>query len=39
MLELILVGVTCIASTCIGLYWGVLIGTNQISWLKTTRRK
>ncbi len=39
MLELILVGVTCIASTCVGLYLGVLIGTNQISWLKTTRRK
>jgi hypothetical protein len=38
-MDLIVIGVTCIASTCIGLYWGVLIGTNQISWLKTTRRK
>ena len=38
-IDILVIVVTCIASTCLGLYWGVLIGTNQISWIKTTRRK
>lgn len=38
-MDLLVIAVTCIASTCLGLYWGVLIGTGQVSWIKVTRRK
>ena len=37
-MDIILTGFLCIASTCLGLYWGIMVG-ELIAKIKVTRRK
>jgi hypothetical protein len=37
--QMLLIGGTCIATTCLGIYWGIMIGTGQVRWLKVTRKR
>ena len=37
--QLFLIGGTCIATTCLGICWGIKIGTGQVRWIKVTRRR
>lgn len=39
MLDMILTGFLCIASTCLGIYWGIMVGSGQVRWIKVTRRR
>ena len=36
--ELFLIGAVCITTTCFGIYWGIMIGTGQVKWIKVRRR-
>jgi hypothetical protein len=38
-IDILVIVVTCIASTCFGIYWGALIGSGQMSWINVTKRK
>lgn len=38
-MDLLIIGFACIASTCLGIYWGLLAGSGQVRWIKVTRKR
>ena len=37
--QLLHIGAVCIATTCLGIYWGIMIGTGQVRWIKVARKR
>lgn len=38
-MDLLIIGFSTIASTSLGIYWGIKVGTGQVRWIKVARKR